>query len=172
MQPTDQLPNQVPNRKTQLEAAYARHADRVYRLCFTYLKNPADTEDAVQETFLRLFTKAPAFAGQAHEKAWLLVTAGNLCKDKLRQKRRSDLPVEDYAEVLPAPAPVDSLPEVLAAVLALPVRLKTPVYLYYYEGYSGEEIANMLSQPASTVRNHLREARQLLRQRLGRDDFD
>ena len=42
---------------------------------------------------------------------------------------------------------------------------------HYYEGYTGAEIAGILKQPQSTVRNHLREARAILKERLG-DVFD
>ena len=61
--------------------------------------------------------------------------------------------------------------DVLDAVLSLPDRYKAAVYLYYFEGRSGAEIAELLHKPPSTIRNHLREARALLRERLG-DDFD
>lgn len=60
--------------------------------------------------------------------------------------------------------------DVLEAVLALPDRYKTAVWLYYYEGYTGAEIAKLLNKPQSTVRNHLHEARAILKERLG--DFN
>jgi RNA polymerase sigma-70 factor (ECF subfamily) len=59
---------------------------------------------------------------------------------------------------------------VISAVLGLPEKYKTVVYLYYYEGYRTPEIAEILKKPKSTVRNYLHEARALLRERLG-DDF-
>lgn len=58
---------------------------------------------------------------------------------------------------------------VLEAVLSLPERCKTVVYLYYYEGYRTEEIARMLRRPGSTVRSQLSEGRRFLRERLGQD---
>lgn len=56
--------------------------------------------------------------------------------------------------------------ELYSAVLALPSRYKTVVYLYYYEGYSTEEIASMLHKPVSTIRNQLSDARKKLQKRL------
>ena len=56
--------------------------------------------------------------------------------------------------------------EVLQAVLSLPARLKTVVYLYYYEGYQTAEIAKLLGRPDSTVRNQLWDARKLLKEDL------
>ena len=55
------------------------------------------------------------------------------------------------------------------AVLALPEKYKTCVYLHYYEGYKTAEIAAMTDTPASTVRSHLSEARALLRSMLGKE---
>jgi len=37
----------------EIEEVYARHADTVYRLCYSFMKNKRDTEDAVQDTFLK-----------------------------------------------------------------------------------------------------------------------
>jgi RNA polymerase sigma-70 factor (ECF subfamily) len=53
----------------------------------------------------------------------------------------------------------------------LPHKYKSVVYLYYYEGYSSVEIAEILHKPQSTIRNHLHEARAILKERLG-DDFN
>ena len=59
--------------------------------------------------------------------------------------------------------------ETLEAVMNLPDKYKTVVYLYYYEGYSSVEISRILSKPQSTIRNHLHEARNLLRTKLGNE---
>ena len=60
--------------------------------------------------------------------------------------------------------------ETMEAIQNLPDKYKTVVYLFYYEGYNSEEIATMLKKPSSTVRNHLREARGILKERLGEID--
>ena len=155
----------------EITQAYETYVDMVYRLCFTILKNQFDTEDAVQNTFVKLMRYPKRFDSPEHEKAWLLVTASNTCKDALRRTSRREEPLEAQTDL---PAPSDSDPAsraVLEAVLALPLKYRTPVYLYYYEGYSGAEIAAMLHKPASTIRNYLHEARQKLKQQLG-GDFD
>ena len=153
----------------EIAELYARHKGTVYRVCFAYLKNTADTEDAVSETFIRLIRSVPAFESAEHEKAWLIRTASNVCKNQLKHwwRKREDI---DRCYDLPDMAKVETN-EVLETVLALPDRYKAAVYLYYYEGYTGAEIAGILKQPQSTVRNHLREARAILKERLG-DVFD
>lgn len=69
-----------------LARSYERNVDTVWNVCITFLKNPADAEDAVQETFLRLLRSAPELGSETHEKAWLIVTARNVCKNELARK--------------------------------------------------------------------------------------
>lgn len=148
----------------EITQIYCRHVQTVYRLCFSYMKNPAATEDMVQNVFLKLMTHPGVFESEEHEKAWLIVTASNLCKDQLRHwwQRRESL--ENLME--PA-APQVEMDVTLEAVLSLPDRYKTVIYLYYYEGYSTGEIAVMLKKAPSTVRDALTRGRRLLRKKLG-----
>lgn len=64
---------------------YDRQVDTVYRVCYAYMKNAPEAEDMTQETFLRLMSNGKPFADQRHEKAWLIITASNLCKDTLKK---------------------------------------------------------------------------------------
>lgn len=153
----------------EITELYEKYVDMVYRLCFTYLKNTFDTEDAVQNTFMKLLRYPKSFESSEHEKAWLIVTASNICKDALRHASKRDVPLDDYKDSL---ANLDTDPvshELLDAVCSLPQKYKAPVYLYYYEGYSGAEIASLLHKAASTIRNYLHEARKLLKNRVGGD---
>jgi len=133
------------------------------------MKNPADTEDAVQDTFIQLIRSGPAFESTEHEKAWLIRTAANICKNNLRHWWRKREDIDDFYD-LPGSEKVGT-DDVFQAVMDLPDKYKAVVYLYYYEGYSSVEIAGILQRPQSTVRNYLHEARALLKERLG-DDFD
>ena len=148
-----------------IAAIYERHSKTVYRVCFAFMKNHADTEDAVQETFFRLIRKQPDFDNDEHEKAWLIRTASNICKNELKHWRRKQTDLDAQTDI-PAPETSESA-EIMEAIMALPERYKTVIYLYYYEGYQTAEIAKMLKKPHSTIRNHLREARLILKERLG-----
>ena len=149
----------------ELAALYERHWKTVYRVCFAYMKNAMDTEDAVQETFFRLIRKNPRFASEEHEKAWLIRTASNICKDALKHWWRGHEDLDDHPELPGAEsAETDS---VLRAVTELPEKYRPVIYLYYYDGYDSAEIAGILKKPKSTVRNYLHEARQILKERLG-----
>ena len=152
-------------KRLDIAAIYERHSKTVYRVCFAFMKNQADTEDAVQETFFRLIRKQPDFDNTEHEKAWLIRTASNICKNELKHWRRKQTDLDAQTDI-PAPETSESA-EIMEAIMALPERYKTVIYLYYYEGYQAAEIAKMLKKPHSTIRNHLREARLILKERLG-----
>ena len=149
-----------------IEAVFRRHAQTVYRVCYSFMGNAADAEDATQATFMKLVVSPRSFESEQHEKAWLIVCASNLCKDMLKSAGRTRvvaMPEQEPADMRSA-EPIDVT---LDAVLRLPVKYKDVVYLHYYEGYKTDEIARMLDEKPSTVRNRLRDARGLLRKSLG-----
>jgi RNA polymerase sigma-70 factor (ECF subfamily) len=156
------------NARDSFVALYERHVDTVYRVCYTYLRNAPDTEDAVQNVFLKLLAKPQSFKSTEHEKAWLIRVAANHCKDCLKSGWSKRFALENIAEPV---APPDSTDWTLEVVLTLPEPQRVCTYLYYYEGYNAKEIAQMLGSPHSTVRNHLSDARAALRQKL-KGDFD
>lgn len=139
---------------------YNRHVDTVFRVCFSFMKNAADTEDMVQETFLKLISCEKKFISEEHEKAWLIVTASNTCKDELRRFRRRLQYIS--ACLKPENGGQTEAEGISELILSLPPKYKEVVYLHYYEGYQASEIAGMLHCPASTVRNRLSRARKLL----------
>ena len=51
----------LPRTDEEIAQIYRRQVRTVYRVCFAYMKNPADTEDAVQETFYRMIRSGAAF---------------------------------------------------------------------------------------------------------------
>ena len=145
---------------------YNRHVDMVYRVCYSFMKNQTDTEDMVQETFLRLLSNQKKFADERHEKAWLIVTASNLCKDTLKKWWRTNENIDDYPDL---PQKTNGSSAVMEAILSLSDDYKTAVYMYYYEGYSTAETAEMLGKPSATVRSDLRRGRERMKALLGGD---
>lgn len=156
----------MPLLRTDKEIAeiYQRHSKTVYRVCYSFMKHPADTEDAVQNTFFQLIKAGPVFDSHEHEKAWLIRTASNVCKNVLRSWWRKRDNLDENFKSNDA-----AMDDIFGVVMALPDKYKTVVYLYYYEGYSSVEISKALGKPQSTIRNHLHEARNILRSKLGGD---
>lgn len=151
----------------EITEIYNRQVNTVYRICFSFMKNTADTEDMVQETFLRLLSAGAGFVSEEHEKAWLIVTASNLCKDALKKWWRRTEDIDDPA--LGLQQPPFEIDGVLDAIMRLPADQKCAVYMYYYEGYSTAEIAGYLGCPQATVRSRLSRARKTLKHKLGGD---
>ncbi|MGL4799386.1 MAG: RNA polymerase sigma factor [Cellulosilyticaceae bacterium] len=148
----------------EITRLYTQYVDMVYRICFMLLKNEADTEDAVQAVFIKVMEKDITFHNSNHEKAWFIVTAQNHCKNQLKnwwQKRTEFQP--DYHDSIHQ----DEKSELLELVMKLPEKYKLPIYLYYYEGYRSDEIAQILELNASTLRSRLKKGRELLKLTLG-----
>ena len=144
-----------------IEEVYNRYKKTVYRVSFSYLKNAEDTKDAVSEIFLKLMQKKFIFQTAEHEKAWLLRTTINYCKNFLKNWRRTEVNIDDYDNI-EGENPFDGN-EILSAVMDLPDKYKYVIHLCYYEGYTSEEISRILKKPHSTIRYHLQEARKILK---------
>ena len=150
----------VPKNHTDnLREIYDRNVDMLYHICLMYLKNPADAEDAVHNTFVKLIEKQMVFENELHEKNWLIKVASNISKNMLRHWSRYNADLEEVT----GEGVTDEYSEVLDAVSRLPDNLKVPVYLFYYHGYSSKEISDITGEKDSTVRNRLQKARRLLR---------
>ncbi len=151
----------------ELAEIYQRHVKTVYRMCYMYLQNVADTEDAVQSVFLKLVHNQKTFQDSEHEKAWLITVAKNQCKNTLKNWWKAcrvnlddipDIPTWDNNELSK---------EVFSKLLALPQKYKIVLYLYYFEGYATKEIASILKRNESTIRTHLQRGREQLKIDLG-----
>lgn len=145
------------------------YSDLILRLSYTYLKSTQDAEDVCQTVLLKLLTAGREFESPAHEKAWIIRTAINACKDELRAFRRRAVPLEEVSETA-APEPPAS--ELLDAVMALPRKYRETIYLFYYEGYSIREIARFLHRSEAAVAAQLSRGRKRLKNEIGGDEYE
>jgi RNA polymerase sigma factor (sigma-70 family) len=144
--------------------ALGQYADMIRRICFLYLKRKEDVEDVFQDVFVKYMQRSQPFDNEEHEKAWLLRVAINSCKDLLGSFWHNRvLPLDDD---LVAVVPAESQP-ILDAVLSLPARERTAIYLFYYEGYSVPEIARIQNTNVNTIYSHLYRARKRLGKQIG-----
>jgi len=164
------MPDSLSRKDKEFSEIYNRHVDTVYRVCFMFLKNQSDTEDAVQDTFIKLMNYKGEFESEEHEKAWLIRTASNHCRDMLRHFWRKTVSLDVVQEFGDDGDESFQIDDTLEKVLALPDKYKTVIYLYYYEGYKTQEIADMIGKPDATVRGYLRKGRELLKINLGGDN--
>ncbi|MBQ8577895.1 MAG: sigma-70 family RNA polymerase sigma factor [Clostridia bacterium] len=149
-----------------LHEIYARNIESVYRICFLRLGHREDAEDAAQNIFLRYMKHPTVFSSPEHEKAYFLRAACNECQNqKLAFWHRMRTPLDDLPDYALSsgdryPSVDNTLP---AAFAALPERIRTVVYLYYYEELPTKTIAKLLSRNESTVRTQLQTGREQLR---------
>lgn len=140
--------------KEYFRQIYERNVNDVYKLCFSYLKNSHDSEDAVSMVFCRMMQKCPNFENTEQEKAWLMVTACNECKSILRSMKRH--PKVDISDI-PETAMTENYEksEMLETIMELDEKYSSVLYLHFYLGYSLTEIAKITKQNTSTVRSRL-----------------
>ena len=156
-----------PDARFSPEAVFERYADLVYRLCFVRTKNRHDSDDLLQDVFLRYMKVWQTVQSEEHAKALLIRISVNCTKSLLTSAWfRKIVPLEN---TLPAQEQEES--SVLSAVLSLPLKYRTVVHLHYYQGYSVEEIAAALRTNPSTVKTRLHRARTMLKNVIKAEDL-
>ena len=149
-----------------IESIVTTYQTKLYRTALAITGNATDAEDIVQEVFVKLYQKQPVFETEAHQTAWLIRVTVNMCKNHLRNhwwKWATQL-LESH------PAQTETQANTMEAVLALPVKYRVVIHLFYYEGYSTKEIAEITSQKEPTVRQLLSRARGKLKTLLKGED--
>ena len=140
----------------------------LFRICFSQLPSAQDREDAVQEALARAWRKRSQLREEDYLQTWLVRILLNVCHDMQRRGQRMvptaeiELPVQDTS-------PDGALRE---ALLALPEKYRLPILLYYLEGYSLRQVAQMLRIPENTVKTRLSRGRQQLKERLHEEVLD
>ena len=137
-----------------------RYGNSILRMAYSYLHNMSDAEDILQDTLIQYIRTKPQLNGDEHEKAWLLRVACNLSKNKIKYNnlRETDELMEELAG-----CEEEDLSFVWEAVKQLPDKYREVIHLFYQEGYSTGDIANILRRNESTVRSDLNRARKQLK---------
>lgn len=141
------------------------YSDLILRLSYTYLHSTFDAEDICQSVLFKYLASKQNFENTDHEKAWIIRTTVNACKDELRKSHRKMIPLDASVEKT-APEVISS--EVLDAVMELPQKYREAIYLFYIEGYSISEIANLLGESGASVAARLSRGRKKLKDALER----
>ena len=166
----------VDSNEESIEVAIAalvdEYAGTLYRVAYSVLRNTADAEDAVQETYLRVLRHRDALAEIRDPRVWLVRIVWNVVLDrKRRAKTRPETDdIADLARMLPASgltaeervASAQHHENVLRAVEQLPEKEQRVLILSAFEELSSVEIAKVLGTTESTIRSRLFRARRLL----------
>lgn len=144
-----------------IEEPFHKYKDAVYRMALSYTKRAADAEDVCQTVFLKMMEQSHIAPGK--EKAWLMQTTANTCRNLLRSSWwRKNGPLD---ETIPADIPPEYA-DVYQAVMALEPNYRVVIYLRYYEEYSTKEIAHLLHISQTSVTTRLSRGREMLKTTL------
>lgn len=142
-----------------------RYQNSLYAAAFNICKNRQDAEDVVQDTFLQYYMSRKNFESEQHIRAWLLRVAINKAKNVVHtfwhRKKQS---LEDYMETLTFETPESQ--NLFETVMKLPEKYRIVIHLFYYEDYTTQEIADILSLSVSNVKTRLSRGRFMLRETL------
>jgi len=139
------------------------YSTSVLRFAYSYVKNRSDAEDIAQDVFITYIQKAPPFDHEMQRKAWIMKVTSNKCKDYLKsswKKRVTSLP--DNLGYLPKEEST-----LISYVYDLDEKYRIPIHLYYFEGYSVEEIARITGNKSATVASWLFRGRAMLKTMIG-----
>lgn len=134
--------------------------DSLYRISKSILKNDADCEDAVQEAIATGFGKLSTLRHEAYAKTWLTRILIHECYSLLKKREKTAAMLTEPDD---EPYVHSDYTDLYDALNTLKKELRLTIVLHYLEGYSIEEIADLMHVPAGTVKSRLSRARRALR---------
>jgi RNA polymerase sigma-70 factor (ECF subfamily) len=177
-------PDTVSRARAAFEADALSCIDSLYRTALRLTRSPADAEDLVQDTYLKAFRAADSFEPGTNLRAWLFTILHNTARNRARDRARDAVTidseaVDQAADGLTTGAAGSNsatpealllrdtlMPELQAAIDALPPAFREAVWLRDVEEFSYAEIADMLQVPAGTVMSRISRGRRMLFDRL------
>ncbi len=154
--------------RSEFERIFERNSKRLYLIAFSFTANQHDSEDILQDTFIKLFSSKNNFENDEHIDKWLTAVTVNECRNLLKSAfRKKRVALEDYSAVYSFNC--EQSEDLFNAVMSLPVKLRTVIHLFYYDDMSVEDIAKALKIKQSAVKTRLHRARAQLKIQLGDD---
>lgn len=158
-----------------LETLVREHARLVYRVCYSVLRHAQDSEDAAQETFMRVLRHLKKLPEVRDQRAWLARIAWRVALD--RRRSTPEMSLDDAAAAVAGLRASGAAADDLAAgnelsallerlIASLPEDLREPLVLSTVEEMTSADIAAVLDIPEASVRTRIFRARQLLREKL------
>lgn len=141
--------------KKALEELYHETKSTIYGFSLTITKNPADSEDVLQETYLKIWANADRYTAKGTPMSWILMIAKNLSLMKLREKKRhQDLEPEEWDMEFYIPDSAGNVEDrqfLEAALNLLTLEEREIILLHAVSGLKHREIAELVDMPLATV---------------------
>jgi len=151
------------------KALYERYFRLMFGVCLRYTDNRDDAQDILQEGFIRVFKHIHSFRGEGSFEGWVRrIMVHTSIEHYRRHSRYFMVDVKEAGEVkLDSEAMSDlGRDEILGLIQELPPGYRTVFNLYAVEGYSHQEVADMLGISAGTSKSQLSRAKRLLQEKL------
>ena len=145
------------------ENIFEKYKNDIYRLAYSYTLNFSDTDDIVQNVFLKLYkTIRKSKMNDEHIKRWLIVVTNNECKNLLLSTwKKKTCKLEE--NIINYKSNDNYKFDIIDYLRKLPEKYRIPIYLYYYEGYNIKEISQILNINESTLKSQIHRAKQKLK---------
>ncbi|WP_173106096.1 sigma-70 family RNA polymerase sigma factor [Bacillus sp. KH172YL63] len=162
-----------------LEEAMREYGNDVYYIVFSYVKEHSLAEDLTQEIFIKFYQKMDTFREDSSLKTWIISVAVNHCKDYLRRWDTRMISISNKINDLvkgKMGAPEQSVlekeqhSELIRNVLALPVKYREVIFLYYFEEMKLSEIGACMGLNTNTVKTRITRGKALLGTAIKRNE--
>ncbi len=142
-----------------------RYSKKLYALCQRYCNNTEEAEDALMESFVKIYNNLSKFRGDSSLETWMRRVTVNQCINKIRARKYvlDSLTEEEYHLGFEDDGLNNlQVKEILNLIESLPVGYRTVFNMYAIEGYSHKEIADELGIDEGTSRSQFSKARKVL----------
>jgi RNA polymerase sigma-70 factor (ECF subfamily) len=158
------------------EDIFNTHKERVFSLCYRYLQQEQEAEDAVQEVFVKVFNKIGSFKAEAELGTWIYRIAVNHCLDVLKSRKRklqflrivSFLPfmAENLAQSENKMEEKEAYQLLSEHMQSLPPKQLTAIVLNRLEGFSIEQVAQIMGLSYKAVESLLQRGKHNLQKQI------
>lgn len=154
------------------EGIVRRWQGPLVNMAWRYCRDRGRAEELAQEAFARAWRGLGAWRRESSFSTWLFAVAANVFRSELKRFPTVNLPLEDVAEPARAASQHRDLEErgrdeaVRRAVLALPVRYREPVILFYFHEMDVAAVSRTMGVPEGTLKARLKRARSMLERRF------
>ncbi len=152
--------------------AVKRNNQRLFLIALSFTKSSYDSEDILQNVFLKLWKYPKSFSNSEHLDKWLTVVCVNESKNYIKSPFKYHQNIDDYGFVSCADSNNAAQTDLFNAVMGLSKKERTVIHLFYYENLSIKEIAKLLKIKESAVKTRLSRARVKLKEQLGDEWID
>lgn len=149
-----------------------RYQKKVHALGISFFKNTADTEDFVQEVWIKVYTKLSLFRREAQFSTWLMRIAYNTAVNSVN-RRKEYLPLnEDFDIADNALGPEErqlrkiTMQAVQQSMKGIPAHFAICLDMYFFYGMAYNDISEVLDIPVNTIKSHIFRAKKLMKQKL------